>query len=75
MRGELIAKARISIPSCFGVGVGSDWTDDNLQEALKWLLDDMRFINGGMDVRVSLQLGPKQSGVPGSADDGNSSQG
>jgi hypothetical protein len=75
MRGELDTKARISIPSCFGVGAGSDWTDDDLQEALKWLLDDMRFINGGMDVRVSLQLGPKQSGVPGSPVDRNSSQG
>ncbi|KAG1731863.1 uncharacterized protein EDB91DRAFT_1058487, partial [Suillus paluster] len=51
IRGELVAKARISIPACFGVGTGSDWTDDDLQEALKWLLDDMRFMNGGMDVR------------------------
>lgn len=61
IRRELVAKARISILACFEVGADSGWTDDDLQEALKWLLDDMKFMNSGMDIKVSLQFRPKQS--------------
>ncbi|KAG1861709.1 hypothetical protein F4604DRAFT_1587838, partial [Suillus subluteus] len=51
LRGEFVAKARISVPSTYGIG---EVKHEELEKALKWLLEDARFIHGGIDVKVSV---------------------
>ncbi|KAG1859309.1 hypothetical protein F4604DRAFT_1930855 [Suillus subluteus] len=48
LRGEFVAKARISVPSTYGIG---EVKHEELEKALKWLLEDARFIHGGIDVK------------------------
>ena len=48
-----MAKACISVPGSYGVG---ELKQGELEDALKWLLEDARFIHGGIDTKVSTDL-------------------
>jgi hypothetical protein len=51
LRGELVAKARISVPATYGIG---QLKHEELEDALKWLLGEARFIHAGIEAKVSV---------------------
>ncbi|KAG2744263.1 hypothetical protein P692DRAFT_20744232, partial [Suillus brevipes Sb2] len=50
LRGEFIAKAHISVPSTYGIGV---LKHEELEKTIKWMLEEARFIYGGIDIKIS----------------------
>jgi len=46
-----VAKARISIPVTYGIG---QLKHEELEDALKWLLGEARFIHVGIEAKVSI---------------------
>lgn len=46
-----MAKARITVPGIYGVG---ELKYEELEDALKWLLEEARFIHAGIEVKVSV---------------------
>ncbi|KAG1732821.1 hypothetical protein EDB19DRAFT_1831178 [Suillus lakei] len=63
LRGEFVAKAHISVPSTYGIG---ELKHQELEKALKWLLEEVRFIHGENTIfRLLLSVqwwGPKGEG-------------
>ena len=51
LRGELVAKARISVPATYGIG---QLKHKELEDTLKWLLGEARFIHAGIEAKVSI---------------------
>jgi hypothetical protein len=46
-----VAKARISVPGTYGIG---ELKHEELENALKWLLEEARFIHAGIEAKVSV---------------------
>ncbi|KAG1734907.1 uncharacterized protein EDB91DRAFT_1056645, partial [Suillus paluster] len=51
LRGEFASKARISVPSTYGIG---ELKHEELEDVLKWLLEEARFIHARINVKVSV---------------------
>ena len=52
VRGELVAKARMAVPTAFGLQ-GESLKGNGLFDMLKWLIQHGKLIHGGIDAKVS----------------------
>ncbi|KAG1885923.1 uncharacterized protein F5891DRAFT_918201, partial [Suillus fuscotomentosus] len=48
LRGDFVAKTHISVPSTYGIG---ELKHEELEKAIRWMLEEARFIHGGIDIK------------------------
>ncbi|KAI6046832.1 hypothetical protein EDC04DRAFT_2557562, partial [Pisolithus marmoratus] len=55
VRGELVTKARLAVPTTYGLQ-GESLKGNALFDVLKWLIQQGKLIHSGIDAKVSCQL-------------------